>query len=159
MQFTVISVENVGVRKVYDLSVPETSNFTANGVVVHNCDFACLLYSYLEHKLPEERVYEIISEAVECEERFVNGALPYNLIGMNAVLMNQYVRFVADRLIYSLGYPKLYNAQNPFEWMELISLTGKTNFFERRTSEYQKQGVSMKIKDEDGDVFTLDADF
>jgi ribonucleoside-diphosphate reductase subunit M2 len=123
-------------------------------------DFACLLYSMLEQKLPQSRVYEIINEAVACEKRFVTEALSCSVIGINTITMNQYVEFVSDRLIYELGYKKYYNQENPFEWMELISLQGKTNFFERRTSEYQKQGVSMASKEDGNDnTFRTDADF
>jgi ribonucleotide reductase beta subunit family protein with ferritin-like domain len=127
-----------------------------------HCDFACLLYSMLEHKLSQERVHQIIGEAVQYEEEFVSVALPVSLIGMNAAWMCQYIRFCADRLIYQLGYEKLYGARNPFDWMELISLQGKTNFFEKRVAEYQKAGVMSRISaggDTDDNVFTLDADF
>lgn len=126
-----------------------------------HCDFACLLYSHLRKKLPASVVYEIIADAVENEKEFITDALPVALIGMNATLMKQYIEFVADRLIVALGYPKLYNATNPFDWMELISLEGKTNFFERRVGEYQKSGVAVAVKQESpADVqFVLDADF
>ena len=120
-----------------------------------HCDFACLLYSQLVRKLPQKRVYEIMESAVEMECEFVSDALPVALIGMNSTLMCQYIRFCADRLIEALGYDKKYNATNPFEWMSLISLQGKTNFFESRTSEYAKAGVGV----EDDEGFTLDADF
>ena len=141
-----------------------------------HCDFACLLYTMLQRHLPQERIYEIFSEAVACEKEFVTSgmpalafilmhdclALPVSLIGMNAVLMTQYIEFCADRLIYALGYDKCYNTKNPFDWMELISMQGKTNFFERRVSEYQKSGVMHSIVNVDGvddNVFTTDADF
>ena len=103
-------------------------------------DFACLMYSMLE-KLPSSRVLEIVTEAVEIEKEFVSEALPVSLIGMNAKMMTQYIEFVADRLLRSLGLPKHYGSANPFDWMELISLQGKTNFFEKKVSEYQKAGV------------------
>jgi ribonucleoside-diphosphate reductase beta chain len=106
-----------------------------------HCDFACLLYSMLESKLTIERVHEIIADAVQIEKEFVTDALPVDLIGMNAKLMCQYIEFVADRLLVALGYRKLFNATNPFDFMELISLQGKTNFFEKRVAEYQKAGV------------------
>lgn len=106
-----------------------------------HCDFACLLYSMLQEKLTIERVHEIIGNAVEIEKEFVTDSLPVDLIGMNAKLMCQYIEFVADRLLVALGYRKLYNATNPFDFMELISLQGKTNFFEKRVAEYQKAGV------------------
>jgi len=123
-----------------------------------HCDFACLLYSKLINPLPKKLIYSIISEAVLYEKEFVSASLPVELIGMNSKLMAQYIEFVADRLLYALGYDKLWNAQNPFEWMEMISLEGKTNFFERRVGEYQKAGVAMSTKEETDD-FVLDADF
>jgi len=122
-----------------------------------HCDFACLLYSKLLYPLSRKEVYSIIDEAVQYERDFVCNALPVELIGMNSKLMSQYIEFVADRLLYSLGYDKLYNAINPFEWMEMISLEGKTNFFERRVPEYSKAGVAVSSKDED--IFDLNADF
>lgn len=106
-----------------------------------HCDFACLLYSQLTHPLPIETLQAIIKSAVEIEHRFVQDALPVRLIGMNAQLMCQYIEFVADRLLGALGSPKLYNVTNPFDFMDMISIPGKTNFFERRVSEYQKSGV------------------
>jgi len=123
-----------------------------------HCDFACLLYSKLINPLSKKAVYSLISEAVLYEKEFVSASLPVELIGMNSKLMSQYIEFVADRLLYALGYDKLWNAQNPFDWMEMISLEGKTNFFERRVGEYQKAGVAMSTKDETDD-FVLDADF
>jgi len=120
-------------------------------------DFACLLYSMLQNKLSQERIYEIIKEAVEHEQEFVTDALPVGLIGMNSKLMSEYIEFCADRLIYALGYKKLYNTANSFEWMELISLQGKTNFFERRTGDYQRSGI---VNDDKADhIFTTKADF
>jgi ribonucleoside-diphosphate reductase beta chain len=121
-----------------------------------HCDFACLLYSMLENKLPEERVQNIIRDAVKIEQEFVTDALPVDLIGMNAKLMSQYIEFVADRLLVSLGCGKVYNSTNPFDFMELISLQGKTNFFEKRVAEYQKSGI---MSDRDSNVFSLDEDF
>lgn len=107
-----------------------------------HCDFACLLYSkYLQNKLSNERVYEMIIDAVNIEKDFITNALPVNLIGMNSELMNQYIEFVADRLLVALGVPKYYLTPNPFDWMEMISLQGKTNFFEKRVGEYSKSGV------------------
>ena len=120
-----------------------------------HCDFACLLYSMLKNKLTEQQVHGIIADAVKCEHEFVTDALPVSLIGMNAKLMCQYIEFVADRLLVALGYSKIYNAANPFDFMEMISLQGKTNFFEKRVGEYKKAGVaqsqeSQKIRfDED----------
>jgi len=121
-----------------------------------HCDFACLLYSQLVNKLPEKTVKEIIVNAVDIEKEFVRDALPVKLIGMNADLMCQYIEFVADRLLVALGIGKVYNVSNPFDFMELISLQGKTNFFERRVSEYQKTGV-MASKEER--VFSLTEEF
>lgn len=121
-----------------------------------HCDFACLLYNQLENKLPAERVVEIIRNAVEIEKEFVSDALPVKLIGMNADLMCQYIEFVADRLLNALQLPKIYNVKNPFDFMELISLQGKTNFFERRVSDYQKSGVRS---DKEDHVFSLSEEF
>ena len=99
-------------------------------------DFAVLLYSKLNRKINKSRIYEIIKEAVEIEKEFICEALPCRLIGMNAKLMSQYIEFVADRLVVQLGYEKIYNAACPFEFMEQISVEGKTNFFEKRVGEY-----------------------
>ena len=121
-----------------------------------HCDFACLMYSKLVNKLPESRVHEIIGGAVVEEKSFVVDALPVELIGMNSGLMTQYVEFCADRLLYALGVSKLYHSSNPFDWMTMISLQGKTNFFEKRVGEYSKAGVGV---DADEDAFTMDADF
>lgn len=125
-------------------------------------DFACLLYTnHLKHKLPVEKVHSLICEAVAIEKDFIMDALPVSLIGMNAVLMGQYIEFVADRLLTTLGVPKFYNTSNPFDFMDLISLRGKTNFFEKRVGEYQKANVMAKLGDEedDGSAFSLDMDF
>lgn len=126
-----------------------------------HCDFACLLYSMLEAKLSRETLLSILTEAVEIEKEFVSDALPVALIGMNAELMSQYIEFVADRLLVSLGCEKHYNATNPFDWMEIISLQGKTNFFERRVGDYQKSGVmnSLAAGVEAARVFKIDEDF
>ena len=121
-----------------------------------HCDFACLLYSMLQNKLPKERVQAIIRDAVSIEQEFVTDALPVDLIGMNAKLMGQYIEFVADRLLLALGCGKVYNATNPFDFMEMISLQGKTNFFEKRVGEYQKAGV---LGGSDKNVFSMDEDF
>lgn len=123
-----------------------------------HCDFACLLYTkHLLNKLPKKTIETIIKDAVEIEKEFVTDALPVNLIGMNAKLMQQYIEFVADRLLVELGNEKVYNATNPFDFMEMISLQGKTNFFEKRVGEYQKAGVMNQ--DKSANTFTLDADF
>jgi len=121
-----------------------------------HCDFACLLYKQLINKLPEERIVEMITNAVEIEKEFVSDALPVELIGMNSTLMRDYIEFCADRLLVALGCSKHYEAINPFEWMEMISLQGKTNFFEKRVSEYGKSGVGNTREEQ---VFSLDADF
>jgi len=122
-----------------------------------HCDFGCLLYSMLSNKLHKSIIYDIVGDAVKYEKEFITESLPVALIGMNADLMKEYIEFCADRLIYQLGYPKLYHAENPFPFMELISLQGKTNFFERRVSEYQKAGV--KNYNPNDNIFTTEADF
>ncbi|MEK6842597.1 MAG: ribonucleotide-diphosphate reductase subunit beta [Nanoarchaeota archaeon] len=124
-----------------------------------HCDFACLLHSMLRNPVHEKRIKEIIDEAVKIEREFVTGALPVDLIGMNNKLMAQYIEFVADRLLVAFGCTKLYNSSNPFPWMELISLEGKTNFFEKRVSEYQKAGVMEKNKEVSVKIFRLDESF
>ncbi|XP_043363425.1 ribonucleoside-diphosphate reductase subunit M2 B isoform X2 [Dermochelys coriacea] len=121
-----------------------------------HCDFACLIFHYLVNKPSEERVKEIIVNAVEIEQEFLTEALPVGLIGMNCTLMKRYIEFVADRLLTELGFPKVFQAENPFDFMENISLEGKTNFFEKRVSEYQRFAVMAETTD---NVFTLDADF
>ena len=123
-----------------------------------HCDFACLLYNnHLENQLSKEEVQEIISQAVEIEKEFVTESLPVRLIGMNSDLMNQYIEFVADRLLAELGNEKIYNATNPFDFMDMINLEGKSNFFEKRVGEYQKAGV--KNGTEEGGAFSMDAEF
>ena len=121
-----------------------------------HCDFACLIYSMLQNKLSKKEVESIITDAVEYEKEFVSDALPVSLIGMNSEMMCQYIEFVADRLLVALGYDKVYNATNPFPWMEMISLQGKTNFFEKRVAEYQKAGVTAGKEDH---TFSIDEDF
>ena len=121
-----------------------------------HCRYAVLLYSQLENKLPESEVHAIFVDAVEIETDFICESLPCSLIGMNSTLMTQYIKFVADRLLLSLGYTKYWNATNPFDFMESISLEGKKNFFEGRPTEYQKSSVLNKSKD---NVFTFSNDF
>ncbi|MFD2526791.1 ribonucleoside-diphosphate reductase small subunit [Flavihumibacter stibioxidans] len=121
-----------------------------------HCEFACLLYGMLSQKLSQEEVYSIIGDAVTIEKEFITEALPVDLIGMNARLMQQYIEFVADRWLSELGYPKMFNAANPFDFMEMISLQGKTNFFEKRVGDYQKSGVMTGPA---GQSFSLDEDF
>lgn len=122
-----------------------------------HCDFACLLYTqHLVNKLPASQVAEIIQEAVEIEKEFIIDALPVKLIGMNSDLMSQYIEFVADRLLVELGNEKIYHATNPFDFMEMISIQGKSNFFERRVGEYQKASV---LSDKETPRFSLDEEF
>jgi ribonucleoside-diphosphate reductase beta chain len=122
-----------------------------------HCDFACMLYNnHLVNKLPKEQVEKIIRDAVEIEKEFVTESLPVRLIGMNADLMSQYIEFVADRLLSELGNDKIYNTPNPFDFMDMINLQGKTNFFEKRVGEYQKAGV---LNNENNTTFSLDSDF
>jgi len=122
-----------------------------------HCDFACLLYTqHLVNMLPKEQVAAIIKDAVEIEKEFVTDAIPVRLIGMNSDLMSKYIEFVADRLLVELGNEKIYNTENPFDFMEMISIQGKTNFFEKRVGEYQKAGVLTGENDKD---FTVDEDF
>ena len=121
-----------------------------------HCEFACLLYGMLNHKLSTEAVSAIIGDAVEIEKEFISDALPVKLIGMNADLMKQYIEFVADRWMGELGYPKLFNSPNPFDFMEMISLQGKTNFFEKRVGDYQKAGL---LSNKEAQSFSLEEDF
>ena len=122
-----------------------------------HCDFACMLYNnHLVNKLPKEQVQKIIADAVEIEKEFVTESLPVRLIGMNSDLMSQYIEFVADRLLTELGNNKIYNTSNPFDFMDMINLQGKTNFFEKRVGEYQKAGV---LNNENNTTFSLDSDF
>lgn len=121
-----------------------------------HCEFACLLYRMLTNKLSKEAATAIITDAVEIEKEFISDALPVSLIGMNAKLMGQYIEFVADRWLGELGYDKVYGASNPFDFMEMISLQGKTNFFEKRVGDYQKSGV---LNTQESKSFSLDEDF
>ncbi|TVY42981.1 Ribonucleoside-diphosphate reductase small chain [Lachnellula occidentalis] len=135
-------------------------------------DFACLLFSHLKHRPSKQAVQDVITEAVEIEQEFLTEALPCALLGMNANLMKQYIEFVADRLLLSLGNEKVYKSANPFDFMENISLAGKTNFFEKRVGDYQKAGVmagtqkkhedteaQTEAKAENGGNFNFDEDF
>ncbi|XP_062322946.1 ribonucleoside-diphosphate reductase subunit M2 isoform X1 [Osmerus eperlanus] len=121
-----------------------------------HCDFACLMFKHLLNKPSKETVTNIIKNAVEIEQEFLTKALPVKLIGMNCELMTQYIEFVADRLMLELGFDKVYRVENPFDFMENISLEGKTNFFEKRVGEYQRMGVMSGTTD---NTFRLDADF
>ena len=117
-------------------------------------EFAVLLYNKLERKLSKKRIHDIIKEAVEIEKEFITEAIPCRMIGMNATLMIQYIEFVADRLVVQLGYDKIYNSGNPFDFMELISIESKVNFFERTNSEY-----ALANKTISEDIFNLNSDF
>jgi ribonucleoside-diphosphate reductase subunit M2 len=117
-----------------------------------HAEFACLIYGMLQNKLPDDVVHEIIQGAVAVERRFICEALSCDLIGMNNELMTRYIEFVADRLLSALGHPKLFNVTNPFDWMELISLQGKTNFFEKRVGDYQKAGVMSSLQTPNGAI-------
>ncbi len=117
-------------------------------------EFAVLLYSKLKKKMRKDKLYEIVKEAVEIEKEFIISALPCRLIGMNDIMMSQYIEFVADRLIIQLGYEAIYNTPNPFEFMEMISIEGKTNFFEKRVGEY-----ALATKEKDVDIFDMSVDF
>jgi len=121
-----------------------------------HCDFACLMFKHMVNKPPKTRILEIIVDAVKIEQEFLTDALPVNLIGMNCDLMCRYIEFVADRLLRELGCDNRYNSENPFDFMEHISLEGKTNFFEKRVGDYQKAGVMASREEQ---TFTLDADF
>jgi len=122
-----------------------------------HCDFACMLFTtHLRNKTSPERVQAIIADAVKIEQEFLTEALPCAMIGMNCGLMKNYIEFVADRLLVELGCEKIFKKENPFDFMEHISLDGKTNFFERRVGEYQRAGVMADMSDR---LFTLDADF
>ena len=119
-------------------------------------DFAVLLYKMLNKKLSYDIIKEIITEAVEIEKEFIVDSIPCRLIGMNSDLMCEYIEFVADRLVVQLGYDKIYDSKNPFSFMEMISMEGKTNFFEKRVMEYSKAGVGVE---KEKMSFTMDADF
>jgi ribonucleoside-diphosphate reductase subunit M2 len=130
-----------------------SNEFISRDEALHT-EFAVLLYSKLQKKLNKKRIYEIITEAVEIEKEFIIEAIPCRMIGMNSKLMIQYIEFVADRLLLQLGYDKNYNSKNPFEFMELISMESKVNFFERTNSEY-----ALANKTVEDDVFDLDSAF
>ena len=130
-----------------------SNEFISRDEALHT-EFAILLYSKLQQKLEKNRIAEIVREAVEIEKEFITESLPCRLIGMNAKLMSQYIEFVGDRLCIQLGIDKLYNSQNPFDFMELISLESKSNFFERTVSEY-----AMANKEVAGNVFELTCEF
>lgn len=125
-----------------------------------HCDFACHLFNnHIENKLSESQIKEIIVSALAIEKEFILEALPVRLIGMNSDLMSQYLEFVTDRLLMALGCSKVYNSENPFDFMQNIALQGKTNFFEKRVAEYQKAGVNNKSDESIEDAFSGDLDF
>jgi ribonucleoside-diphosphate reductase beta chain len=125
-----------------------------------HCDFACHLFNnHIENKLSETQIKEIIVSALAIEKEFILEALPVRLIGMNSDLMSQYLEFVTDRLLTALGCSKVYNSENPFDFMQNIALQGKTNFFEKRVAEYQKAGVNNKSDESIEDAFSGDLDF
>jgi ribonucleoside-diphosphate reductase beta chain len=125
-----------------------------------HCDYACHLFNnHIEKKISEKRVKEIICGALEIEKEFILEALPVRLIGMNSELMSQYLEFVTDRLLVALGCSKVYNSENPFDFMQNIALQGKTNFFEKRVAEYQKAGVNKTNEAEDLNSAFGDVDF
>jgi ribonucleoside-diphosphate reductase beta chain len=124
-----------------------------------HCDYACHLYNnHIDNKLSHDRIREIICGALEIEKEFITESLPVRLIGMNSELMKQYLEFVTDRLLMSLNVPKVYNSENPFDFMQNIALQGKTNFFEKRVAEYQKAGVNNAAADDIDSAFN-DIDF
>jgi ribonucleoside-diphosphate reductase beta chain len=123
-----------------------------------HCDFAVHLHNHhLVNKVPKARITEILTNALDIERKFITESLPASLIGMNANLMTQYLEFVTDRLLVELGCDRVYNSSNPFDFMDMISLQGKTNFFEKRVGEYQKAGVMNT--DADAQKISFDADF
>jgi ribonucleoside-diphosphate reductase subunit M2 len=130
-----------------------SNEFISRDEALHT-EFAILLYSKLQTKLSKTRIYEIIQEAVAIEKEFITEAIPCRMIGMNSKLMTQYIEYVADRLVLQLGYDKIYHVQNPFDFMELISMESKVNFFERTNSEY-----ALANKTVDDDVFELNTEF
>ena len=124
-----------------------------------HCDFAVHLHNeHLINKVPKERIIQIITEALDIEREFITESLPVDLIGMNSRLMEQYLEFVTDRLLTELNCPKSYNSENPFDFMDMISLEGKTNFFEKRVSDYRKAGVGMEQETKE-DSFSFDSEF
>ena len=132
-----------------------SNEFISRDEAMH-CEFAILIYKKLQKKLTKKRVYEIVREAVEIEKEFITDAIPCRLIGMNTKLMQQYIEFVADRMLLQLGYDKIYSVGNPFDFMELISIESKVNFFERTNSEYS---LANKSVDKNIDMFDLSMDF
>lgn len=132
-----------------------SNRYIARDEGIH-CKFACALYHHLLEKLPTSKIHAMFKEAIDIESEFVKEALKVRLIGMNADLMTQYVKFVADHWLLELGYPKLFHASNPFPWMDLISMQSKTNFFEHQVADYAKAGVGQS---KEATVFGLDDSF
>lgn len=132
------------------------SNEFISGDEAKHTEFAVLLYSKIKNRIDFETVKKMFLESVELEKEFIISAIPCSMIGMNSKLMSQYIEFVADRLLVQLGYPKIFSSSNPFEFMESISIRGKNNFFDRRTSEYSKPSVGQSAEDRS---FSLEADF
>jgi ribonucleotide reductase beta subunit family protein with ferritin-like domain len=132
-----------------------SNEFIARDEGLH-CEFAALMHKHLNNKANQTQIIQIISEATEIEKEFVQSALPVSLIGMNNKLMVQYIEFVADFWLMRFGVNPIYNSENPFEWMDMISMEGKTNFFEKRVSEYQRPGI---LSGQQENTFTLNADF
>ena len=130
-----------------------SNEFISRDEALH-CEFAILIYSKLNKKLTKKRIHEIITESVVIEKEFICEAIPCKMIGMNQELMSQYIEFVADRLVVQLGYDKIYNSNNPFDFMELISVESKVNFFERTNSNY-----ALANKTLDDSTFEFNADF
>ena len=124
-----------------------------------HCDFAVHLHNqHLVNKVPKERITQIITEALDIEREFITESLPVDLIGMNSRLMVQYLEFVTDRLLSELGCDRIFNKENPFDFMDMISLEGKTNFFEKRVSDYRKAGVGAEVES-NADTFSFDSEF
>jgi ribonucleotide reductase beta subunit family protein with ferritin-like domain len=122
-----------------------SNEFISRDEALH-CEFACLLYSKLENKMSKDELHLMIKDAVEIEKEFITVSLPCSMIGMNSVLMTEYIEFVADRLSNMLGYESIYNSKNPFSFMDKISVDQKTNFFEKRVSEYSKINNTSNYK-------------
>ena len=137
LEMNVIYKKNAGELDTYDISVKDTHNFIANGVIVHNCTFAVLMYHHLNNKISQERIEEIVREAVDIEIEFICDSIPCRLIGMNSDLMSDYVKYVADRLLIDFGFEKIYNKENPFDFMKSFGLDDKSNFFESKVTMYQ----------------------
>ncbi len=146
MKQKVIYMKNIGIRETYDITVENTHNFIANGIVVHNCMFACEIYKLLHNKVSTAEVNAMVVEAVNISKNFMTDALPVRLIGMNSDMMCDYIEYVGDRLLSMLGYKKIFNKKNPFGFMETIGLNDKSNLHEVRPTEYQDATTMNKNK-------------